>query len=85
MKKEAVKKMQFKFKYFPENVADEVIQDSTMKMLYRQVREHKLKEKKVLPGAQEKLSALPPPPHSGAKLNIYACALKILTKRIFKF
>ena len=62
MKKEAVKKMQFKFKYFPENVADEVIQDSTMKMLYRQVREHKLKEKKVLPGAQEKLSALPPPP-----------------------
>ena len=46
MKKEAVKKLQFKFKYFPENVADEVIQDSTMRMLFRQV--HSLKEEKKL-------------------------------------
>ena len=37
LKKDSVKKFQFKFKYFPENVADEVIQDNTMRMLYRQV------------------------------------------------
>ena len=37
LKKESVKKFQFKFKYFPENVADEVIQDNTMRMLYKQV------------------------------------------------
>ncbi len=40
LKKESVKKFQFKFKYFPENVADEVIQDNTMRMLYKQVCEH---------------------------------------------
>ena len=37
LKKEAVKKFQFKFKYFPENVADEVIQDNTMRILFKQV------------------------------------------------
>ena len=30
-------KFQFEFKFFPENVADEVIQDSTLKLLYLQV------------------------------------------------
>jgi hypothetical protein len=38
LKREPVKKLQFKFKYFPENVADEVIQDNTLRMLFRQVR-----------------------------------------------
>ena len=32
-----MKKFQFKFKYFPENVADEVIQDNTMRILFKQV------------------------------------------------
>ena len=37
VKKENVLKFQFMFKYFPENVEDEVIQDSTLKLLYLQV------------------------------------------------
>ena len=31
-------KFQYKFKYFPENVADEVIQDVTLRLLFKQVR-----------------------------------------------
>ena len=38
VKKEVIQKFAFKFKYFPENVADEVIQDVTLKHLYLQVR-----------------------------------------------
>ena len=30
-------KFQFKFRYFPENVADEVIQDVTLRLLFKQV------------------------------------------------
>ncbi len=32
-------KFQFKFRYFPENVADEVIQTVTLRLLYKQVLE----------------------------------------------
>ena len=37
VKKEALPKFEFKFKFFPENVADEVIQDVTLKLLFLQV------------------------------------------------
>ena len=37
LKKDALLKFNFKFKIFPENVADEVIQDVTLKLLYLQV------------------------------------------------
>lgn len=37
VKKESVLKFQFRFQFFPENVADEVIQDVTLKLLYLQV------------------------------------------------
>ena len=37
LKKESVLKFNFRFKIFPENVADEVIQDVTLKLLYLQV------------------------------------------------
>jgi len=40
----AVQKFSFKFKYFPENVADEVIQDITLKLLYLQVKDDILNE-----------------------------------------
>ena len=33
-----IQKFDFKFKYYPENVADEIVQDVTLKYLYIQVR-----------------------------------------------
>ena len=36
-KESAILKFNFKFQFFPENVADEVIQDVTLKLLYLQV------------------------------------------------
>lgn len=44
VKKEALLKFQFQFKYYPENVADEVVQDLTMKLLYLQVKNDILNE-----------------------------------------
>ena len=38
LKKESPFRFEFKFKHFPENVADEVIQDVTLKHLFVQVR-----------------------------------------------
>lgn len=37
VKNDPKKKFQFKFKFFPENVADEVIQDVTLRLLFKQV------------------------------------------------
>ena len=37
VKNDPKKKFQFKFKYYPENVADEVIQDVTLRLLFKQV------------------------------------------------
>ena len=37
-------KFQFKFRYFPENVADEVIQDVTLRLLFKQVLIHECPE-----------------------------------------
>ena len=37
VKKSSPMNFSFKFKYFPENVEDEVIQDLTLKLLYLQV------------------------------------------------
>ena len=37
MKKEATLQFKFRVKYFPENVTDEIIQDSTLRLLYLQV------------------------------------------------
>ena len=34
-----IQKFDFKFKYYPENVADEIVQDVTLKYLYIQVRQ----------------------------------------------
>ena len=36
-------KLDFKFKFYPENVADEVIQDVTLKNLFVQVRKSKFR------------------------------------------
>lgn len=44
VKKDGLLKFDFKFKTFPENVVDEVIQDSTLKLLYLQVKEEILNE-----------------------------------------
>jgi len=45
VKKENVLKFQFMFKFFPENVEDEIIQDSTLKLLYLQSKHDILKER----------------------------------------
>jgi len=37
IKKEATLQFKFRVKFFPENVADEIIQDSTLRLLYLQV------------------------------------------------
>lgn len=37
IKPEQLLKLDFRFKYYPENVADEVIQDITLKLLFLQV------------------------------------------------
>jgi hypothetical protein len=37
-KEQALILLNFRFKFYPENVADEVIQDVTLKLLYLQVR-----------------------------------------------
>jgi len=44
IKKEVIQKFAFKFKYFPENVDDEIIQDATLKHLYLQVKDDILNE-----------------------------------------
>ena len=43
IKKEQTLKFNFRFKIYPENVADEVIQDVTLKLLYLQVKAAKFK------------------------------------------
>lgn len=44
VKKEATLQFKFRVKYFPENVTDEIIQDSTLRLLYLQVRSAILSE-----------------------------------------
>ncbi len=38
VKRESPLRFTFKFKYFPENVSEEVIQDVTLRLLFRQVK-----------------------------------------------
>lgn len=42
VKKESPLKLQFKIRFFPENVADEVIQDVTLRLMFKQVRSSSL-------------------------------------------
>jgi len=45
IKKEATTQFKFRVQFFPENVADEIIQETTLRLLYLQVRSNILSEK----------------------------------------
>ena len=49
VKKDKNLKFQFKIKYFPENVVDEIIQDVTLRLLYKQIKNEVISEKIYCP------------------------------------
>jgi len=57
IKKEATLQFKFRVKFFPENVVDEIIQDSTLRLLYLQVRSGILNESTHCPAEKAVLLA----------------------------
>ncbi len=57
IKKAPLLNFNFRFKYYPENIVDEVIQDSTLKLLYLQVKSDILNEAIYCPAEKAVLMA----------------------------